>query len=242
MKSLNITHLYPDLLNLYGDKGNINSLKMRLLWRGMAGEVKNILSSDDFDLSKTDILLLGGGSDKEQKEVLEILKKNKDKLKSYIENGGVFLALCGRYQMLGKSLILDGKKEEGLFLIDFYSTEEKKRLMGNVLIETQIDGKKEEIIGFENHSSRTFLGENVKPFGKVLNGNGNSEDGFEGVWYKNVIGTYLHGPLLPKNPDLTDYRISLALKKKYDDFKGLEKLDDYMEDMARRKVMERKFI
>lgn len=230
MKKINIVHLYPDLLNLYGDKGNISALEKRLVWRDIDAEITDVNRDDDFDVSSADIIFLGGGSDREQEVVVEALSTKREEFRDYIEKGGVFIALCGGYPIIGKSYVSGNKTAEGLGLLDFYTEPANGRLIGNIVLESDLT--KQKIIGFENHPGRTIIGD-YKPLGKVLAGNGNTGDsGYEGLVYKNLIATYLHGPLLPKNQMLCDYILTQALKNKYDDFKSLEPINDELENTA----------
>lgn len=234
---IKILHLYPDLLNLYGDKGNIECIKHRLLWRDIEAEVVAVMSEDDFDISDADIIFLGGGSDREQNIVCEKLLKRKDELVSYVENGGTLLATCGGYELLGKSYQCEDKTIEALGILDIYAISGEDRLTDNVVLQSDLLDCK--IVGFENHGSRMKIGSH-EPLGKVLCGNGNDgEAGYEGVVYKNVVATYLYGPLLPKNPKLCDYIITKALKRKYPDFDKLSELDDTIENNANEAIVKR---
>ena len=235
---INITHLYPDLLNLYGDRGNIKALTQRLKWRGIDVNVTKIEGDDILDLKNTDILFLGGGSDREQLIVEQKLLKYQDKIKDYVENDGVIVAVCGGYQLLGNYYKSHGETIKGLEIIDYHTEAKEQRLIGNIVIRCSIDGLEFDVVGFENHGGRTVLN-NANPLGKVIKGFGNNgEDGFEGVLYKNVFGTYLHGPLLPKNPKLTDIILTRALKRKYENFEGLTKIDDTLEEKTNKSVKE----
>lgn len=237
-RSIKIMHLYPDLLNLYGDRGNIECLKRRLQWRGIKAETVTYTCDDTgFDLSDVDILFLGGGSDREQKIVCSRLLEHKEMIKEYAENGGTIIAVCGGYQLLGKYYKLEDETIEGLEILDIYTEQGSKRLIGNIILEADFIEAK--IIGFENHGGRTFIGGH-KPLGKVVYGNGNDESSHaEGVVYKNVVATYLHGPLLPKNPQLCDYILTNTLRHKYADFEGLTPLDDSLENMANEYIVNR---
>lgn len=228
---IRILHLFPDLLNLYGDKGNIETLRRRLTLRGIEAEVITLTSStENIDISGADIIFIGGGSDREQKAVCDRLLSKQQELKNYAEDNGVLIAVCGAYPMLGKYFQIQGEKAEGLGILDIYTDSKDDRLIGNVVLETSLFSQK--ITGFENHAGRTCIGSH-SPLGKVLAGNGSDgKSGLEGVVYKNVIGTYLHGPLLPKNPQLCDYILSCALKRKYPYFEGLSPLDDTLENQA----------
>lgn len=230
-KSINILHMFPDLLNLYGDKGNIECLRKRLMWRGIDVKVINCTFEEQFlDFDKVDIIFLGGGSDREQKIVCSALLKYKRELKEYVEKGGVLVAVCGGYQLLGKYYALPDEKIEGLDILDIYTEHGSPRLIGNIVLHSEETGS--DIVGFENHAGRTYTGSH-KPLGKVVKGFGNTgKSGEEGVRYKNVFATYLHGPLLPKNPKLCDMILESALKKKYPDFTSLPPLDDDMENRA----------
>ena len=230
-KSLTILHMFPDLLNLYGDKGNIECMRKRLMWRGI--DVKLIsctYEKPQLNFDDVDIVFLGGGSDREQKIVCTELLKYKQSLKNYVENGGVLVAVCGGYQLLGKYYALPDEKIEGLDILDIYTEHGSPRLIGNIVLHN--DETDSDIIGFENHAGRTYIGEHT-PLGAVVKGFGNTgKSGAEGVRYKNVFATYLHGPLLPKNPKLCDLILSKALEKKYTDFTPLPPLDDEMENKA----------
>lgn len=223
---LTIGHIYPDLLNLYGDRGNIQSFAKRLSWRGIESEVISYLSGDEIDLSGLDIIMLGGGSHKEQTAACELLRPLKDELKSYVDNGGVILAVCGGYHMLGRSFETAEGKVEGLGVLDITSTFGKDPMIGNIRIDTPLMNRP--LYGFENHYEKTDIG-SYEPFGKVTHGFGNGINGNEGVIYKNLIGTNIHGPLLPKNPEICDYMLTKALEKKYDEEITLEPLDDSLE-------------
>ncbi len=230
-RQLNILHMYPDLLNLYGDKGNIECMRKRLEWRGIgANIIKCTFQKEFYDFDKIDIIFLGGGSDREQKIVCSALLSHKKALKKYVENGGVLVAVCGGYQLLGKYYAMDEEKIEGLDILDIYTEHGSPRLIGNIVI--QNDRIKTPIVGFENHGGRTYIN-NYPPIGKVIQGYGNTGNSkAEGVHYKNVFATYLHGPLFPKNPELCDYILTQALKKKYPDFHSLSALDDKLENEA----------
>lgn len=230
---LNIVHLYPDLLNLYGDKGNIACMERRLKWRGIGANILSCTNKDDeADIKEADIIFVGGGSDREQEIVCGLLLKKKEELMDYVEGGGVLVAVCGGYQLLGKYYRTQNSEIEGLGILDIYTDAGDTRLIGNVVLESELFGQK--IVGFENHAGRTYTG-SYAPLGKVLCGCGNTGDsGCEGVMYKNVIGTYLHGPLLPKNPMLCDHILACAMKKKYEDFSGFAPLDDDLENKANR--------
>ena len=231
-----IGHLYPDLLNLYGDRGNIQCMRKRCEWRGIEAEVREFQITDAIDFSALDIVLLGGGSDREQMLVCERLKAIQKDFQGYVEDGGVVIAVCGGYQLLGHYYDTDDGRIEGLSLVDLYTEQGSPRLISNIVI--QNDQMEAPIVGFENHGGRTYINDN-QPLGKVLFGFGNNgEDGQEGVLYKNVIGTYLHGPLLPKNPQISDLLIRRALERKYGNAE-LSPLDDAQELEANQYIVER---
>lgn len=226
-RTLRIAHLYPELLNLYGDGGNILVLRKRLEWRGIGCEVREVHIDDRPSFSDVDIVFIGGGSDREQRIVCEHLLAERSELAAYVEDGGVLAAVCGGYQLLGHSYLMGDEKVEGLSLVDLYTDRGSPRLIGNIAIESRISAQP--IVGYENHGGRTHLGEGVEPLGRVVHGHGNDdESGYEGCLYKNIVGTYIHGPLLPKNPGVADYLIGRALERRYGDAM-LESLDDAFE-------------
>ncbi|WP_211230009.1 type 1 glutamine amidotransferase [Desulfovirgula thermocuniculi] len=212
---LKVCHLYPDLLNLYGDRGNVMAFVRRCRWRGIGVEVVAVDLGDEVDFREMDFLFLGGGSDREQGLMARDLVRRRECLREAIEDGLVVLAICGGYQLLGRYYrSADGRTIPGLDLLDFYTEAGASRLIGNVAVEVVIEGERVKVTGFENHAGRTYLGR-IAPFGRVLAGHGNNgRDGTEGARYKNVFCSYLHGPLLPKNPRLTDHLISLALRRR----------------------------
>lgn len=229
---LKVCHLYPDLLNLYGDRGNIIAFVQRCRWRGIPVELLEVNVGEPVNFEDIDFLFLGGGSDREQNLMADDLLLRKDSLQQAIEKGLVVLAICGGYQMLGQYYLThDGQKIPGLGILELYTRAGEKRLIGNIVIEVDINGEQVKVAGFENHSGQTFIG-NLKPLGKVIAGFGNNgQDRLEGVRYKNVFCSYLHGPLLPKNSHLTDFMIQLALQRR-----GLEstlpQLNDDLEEAA----------
>lgn len=233
---IRIAHLYPDMLNLYGDRGNIIALTERMKARNIDVVTDQITMGKSFNSDDYDILFVGGGQDFEQDVLLDDLKKGKDiEIKRAIENSKVFLAICGGYQMLGKYYkTYDGKMLEYMGALDFYTEGKEERMIGNYAFKTK-EGI--EVVGFENHSGRTYLGKNVEPLGKMIKGYGNNgEDGTEGVRYKNTFGTYSHGPVLPKNSQLADLLIAKAVKNKYGKAE-LAPLDDTLEIKAQQQVM-----
>lgn len=210
---LTIAHLFPELLNLYGDGGNIITLVKRCRWRGIDVEVMPVHYGERPSFAGVDIAFIGGGSDREQKIVCDQLHAVGDELRSYTADGGVLLAVCGGYQLLGHSYLMGDEKVEGLGLVDLYTDRGEPRLIGNVMVQTPLCDRV--VVGYENHGGRTHLGPGVQPFGTVLSGFGNDGvSGGEGCLWENVVGTYIHGPLLPKNPGIADWLISRALERK----------------------------
>lgn len=234
---LNICHLYPDLLNVYGDLGNVLILKHRAALRGINVNIVNCSIGENIDIDNTDIIFFGGGQDYEQSIVSKDLNEiKKDSIIKYIENEKVFLAICGGYQLLGKYYTApNGEKINGLGVLDTYTEGGDTRFIGNTVIyNEEFD---ETYVGFENHSGRTYIN-NHKPFGKCVHGYGNNgSDGYEGCIYKNTFGTYFHGSLLSKNPELADRLLTLALRNKYGKDIKLEKLDDTLELKAKEAII-----
>ena len=244
-KILTIGWLYPELMSTYGDRGNIICLQRRCQWRGINVDIKRLDVGFNYkQLATCNLLFMGGAQDAQQKIVSRDFSTSKIKvLKEMIEDGIPGLYICGAYQFLGKYYKeADGTIIDGLGILDLYTEnrgEKAPRLIGDIVIKTdvianevkqsQINGiassqampdprndKKDYLVGFENHGGRTYLGKDVKPLGKVLKGYGNNgQDQTEGAVYKNSFGSYLHGPIFPKNPHLADYLIKLALEKKY---------------------------
>jgi len=239
---LTIAHLYPDLLNLYGDRGNIECLRQRCLWRGIEVEVRNTSLNDDLP-EQVDLMFMGGGEDISQKQLYEdFINIKGQQIKKHIENNGVGLFICGGYQLLGHYYKpYEGKNIKGLGVFDLYTQHfgrDKKRCVGNVVCEWN----NSKLVGFENHGGRSYFtkttpqpppskgGGGTKPLAKIITGYGNNgEDKTEGAVYKNTFGTYLHGPLLPKNPHFADHLIKLALEKKYNKKIELGVLGDELE-------------
>ncbi|MCL2046509.1 MAG: glutamine amidotransferase [Oscillospiraceae bacterium] len=226
---ITIAHLLPDLLNLYGDRGNVLCMKNRLIWRGIEAEIVEHPMVESFSLSDVDIVFLGGGSDAEQKIAALRLSEYEKEFREYVESDGVLLAICGGLQLIGEYYQSDDESIKGLSLVDAYTKSGDKRLVGNIVIESELPGITGSFVGFENHGGRTYIGSHA-PLGRVINGYGNNgDDKFEGLVYKNIIGTYLHGPVLPKNPILADYILTKALERKYRTPIILPQLDDTAE-------------
>lgn len=229
---LNICHLYPDILNLYGDRGNILCMRKRLAWRGIDVNVDEVSIGQKLEASKYDLLFIGGGQDFEQEVLLPDLRGEKtEELKAAIEDNLPVLAICGGYQMLGQYYkTWDGVQCDFTGALDLYTVGSKQRMIGNYMFTCDELGCT--VVGFENHSGKTYLGDGVKPIGKVLAGYGNNgEDGFEGARYKNVFATYSHGCLLPKNPQIADFVLKTALERKCGALE-LKPLDNALETAA----------
>ena len=235
--SLRILHLYPELLNLYGDSGNILVLTQRLRWRHIPVEVCEVHVGERPSLHDADLVFIGGGSDREQRIVCESLQRQKHELKSFVEDGGALLAVCGGYQLLGEYYMMGPEKIAGLELVDLRTDRGSPRLISNIIVESRICTHN--IVGYENHGGRTSLGAGVEPLGRVIYGKGNDGvSGFEGCLYNNVVGTYIHGPLLPKNPGVADFLLERALEQR-GITAALEPLDDSIELEANRIMCER---
>lgn len=229
--------LYPDLMSIYGDRGNIIALTRRCVWRDIEVVVKPITVDTTLsELRTSDMLFMGGAQDRQQTIVAKDLQKKKKVLSQMIEDNVPGLYICGGFQFLGTYYKeADGTIIDQLGVLDVYTENPGgKRLIGNIAVDaTMTMGKKTILVGFENHGGRTRLGKEVKPLGKVLKGYGsNAEDKTEGAVYKNSIGTYLHGPILPKNPTLTDWLITKALERKYKTAVTLSPLDDTIAQFA----------
>ena len=225
---ISIAHLYPKLLNLYGDRGNVITLIKRCEWRGIEVEFDEINTGDS--IKEHDLYFIGGGQDKQQIEVAGELYRQKNNLTDQRDKGTVFLGICGGNQLMGHYYRpFDAEQLNGISLLDAYTVAGKKRFIGNVTAVTDFL-QPETLVGFENHSGLTYLQGETLPLAKVSTGNGNNgDDKTEGGRYKNVFGTYLHGSLLPKNPHFADYLIELALEKRYNDKIKLSELDDRLE-------------
>ena len=231
---LKICHMYNDVLNLYGDRGNVLCMRKRLSWRGIDTEIVKLPVGEFASLADCDIVFIGGGQDFEQEVLLDDLHRGKDsEIKAAIEDGVSFLTICGGYQMMGNYYeTYDHVRCDFIGAVDFHTVGSQQRMIGNYKFKCSDSVGGSVVVGFENHSGKTRLGNGVEPLGKVLAGFGNNgEDGTEGVHYKNLLGTYSHGPLLPKNPELCDRILLAALSRKYG-ITELEKLDDAAETAA----------
>jgi CobQ-like glutamine amidotransferase family enzyme len=227
---LRICALYPDLMNIYADRGNLLLLEQRCAWRGIGFTVTAAGLGDAVDPDAHDLFYLGGGQDRDQVLCAEDLVATKrEALHAAAARGAVVLGVCGGYQLLGSSYVLGDEELPGVGLVDLRTVrEDGPRLIGNVAIEVATENGPRVLAGFENHGGRTYLGTNEQPLGRVLRGHGNTgSSGMEGVRRGNVIGTYLHGPLLPKNAWFADWLIRTALG-----LEDLAPLDDRFEDAA----------
>ncbi len=237
MTALRLLALYPEQMNIYADRGNIVFLQRRCEWRGLGFEYAAAGPGDRFDPAAHDLIYIGGGQDRDQRQVAADLREGKrEAVAAAVEDDAVVLAVCGGYQLLGHSYQLGEERIAGLGLVDLETVREPgPRLIGNVVIEARLGGTIHRIAGFENHGGRTYLGAGVEPLGRVVAGHGNNgRDGFEGVRHRNLIGTYLHGPLLPKNVLLADHLIALALARSSGSTPELAPLDDALEGAAHR--------
>ncbi len=234
-----IGYLYGDLMNIYGDTGNIIALKKRCEWRGIDVVVKNIAIGTKLSKGDIDLFFFGGGQDQQQELVAKDLEESaKGKvIKSEVERGIPLLSVCGGYQLLGEYYQPHkGPRLPGIGLFDTYTLAGDKRMIGNIVIESMF-GK---LVGFENHSGKTYLKKEALPLGLVKKGFGNNgKDRTEGCLYKNAIGCYMHGSLLPKNPKLSDWLIKKALEVKYGKSVDLKPLDDTLENQAHKSAQER---
>jgi CobQ-like glutamine amidotransferase family enzyme len=227
--TLRVCALYPDLMNIYADRGNIAVLRARCEWRGLGFELSASGLGEQLDPAGADLFYMGGGQDRDQAAVArDMVDTKRDALHAAADREAVVLAVCGGYQLLGHGYEMGDEELPGVGLVDLHTVRgQGERLIGNCAIEADLGTGPRVIAGFENHGGRTHLGAGEKPLGRVLRGHGNNgTDGLEGVHRGNVIGTYLHGPLLPKNVWLADRLIELALGVE------LEPLEDSMEDAA----------
>ena len=237
-QTIRIGWLYGQEMNIYGDRGNVMALAQRASWRGYDVDVQTVGIGEDLQIQAFDMLFWGGGQDREQVSVSHDLAGEKAaEIRDAVQDGVPILAICGGYQFLGHEYRpFDGEPLPGTGAIDVWSQAGHERYIGNVLVETEEFG---DLVGFENHSGRTFLGSGVRPLGRSLTGGGNNgEDGTEGVRAYNAVGCYLHGALLPKNPRLADWLVARAIERTGGD-PELQPLDDQLEERAHRHVRDR---
>ena len=232
-RTLRVAHLYPDVMNIYGDRGNVIALRYRCEARGIGFELTEVNVGDPFDPTQFDLVLMGGGQDREQRRIADDLVGRGPALRAAIDDGLTALAVCGGFQLFGHRYVdQEGGIISGIGVFDLETRHPgpvADRCIGDVVLATETG----EVVGFENHGGRTYLAPGQAAFGAVRRGFGNNaEDGQEGARYKNAFGTYLHGSLLPKNPTLADELIRLALERRYGEAIELEPLDDAPETAA----------
>ncbi len=230
MNKLTIVHLYPEEMNIYGDGGNVLALTKRLEWRGIDYELVQVGVGDEFDFASADIIFGGGGQDKGQTAVAEDLAKKAASLREAASSGVVMLMVCGMYQLFGHGFTpVDGDYIPGIGIFDAETVGGERRMIGNVIVDTAWG----QLVGFENHSGVTTLGDNQLSLGSVYMGHGNDGvSGEEGAITQNVYGTYLHGSLLPKNPDFADHLLRTAARRSFGNDYQLPSLDDQLEQQA----------
>ena len=237
---LKILWMYHDLMDLYGDKGNIETLRYRASKRGINVVVDTCTLQEERDIEDYDIFFLGGGADKEQTLIYKDLLARKESILKAKESGTAFLLICGGYQLFGQYYLdQDGKKIDGLSIYDYYteSSDRDHRCIGNIIVEAKIGDKQVTVVGFENHGGQTKAVSN--PFGKVIVGHGNTyKGGYEGYMDAKTIATYMHGPLLPKNPAIADEVILRGLNRRYV-VEHLEVLQDTLENAAHDAMLKR---
>jgi lipid II isoglutaminyl synthase (glutamine-hydrolysing) len=237
-----VGHLYPEYLNIYADRGNMAVLERRADWRGIGFDYRTIGLGEDANPDEYDLYYVGGGQDREQALVAPDLATKGESLREAVDGGAAFLAVCGGYQLLGRFYRdRSGAELPGIGLLPHHTVAGERRMIGDVLLECELEpGHRRTLAGFENHAGRTYLDEGAEPLGRVVAGFGNNgEDGVEGSRVDNALGTYLHGPLLPRNPWLADWLIGKALARRLGDAPDLEPLPDDFESSAQRVSAER---
>jgi CobQ-like glutamine amidotransferase family enzyme len=232
--TIRICHLYPTLLSVAGDRGNLFAIQRRCEWRGLATEVSESVVGDAPDFTQFDLILFHGGQDKEMDVAARDLERKRESLRTAAASDVVILAVCAGFQLLGHYYQpFTGPRLDGVGVIDMTTQGGPQRFMNHIAVECDFTGRRETLVGFENHSGRTFLGPEALPLGRVIAGSGNNgEDGGEGARARQIYGTYLHGPVLPKNPWLTDHLIHAALGHRYGDVAPLAPLPDGAEERA----------
>lgn len=235
--TLRLCHLYPRRMNIYGDRGNILTLRRRAEWRGLRFTVDELETGGKDDLSRYDLFFFGGGQDQEQHTVAADLRPRGDELREVVEGGAALLAVCGGYQLLGRWYRPNASDElTGVGLFDAETVAGPTRLIGNVVGRTALPGRPD-VVGFENHSGLTTLGDSATPFATIRNGHGNNgRDRTEGCLTDTAIGTYLHGSLLPKNPAVADWLLERAITRRHPDF-TLPPLPSRLEETAHRRAV-----
>jgi CobQ-like glutamine amidotransferase family enzyme len=227
-----VGHLYPDYLNIYADRGNISVLARRAAWRGHELDVRSVSVGDELRPGDHDLLYIGGGQDREQELVAQDLVGKADSVLDAVAGGAALLAVCGGFQLLGRSYRdFHGQDLPGVGLFPFDTVAGERRMIGDVLLECELEpGERRTLAGFENHAGRTRLDSHATPLGRVVAGFGNDgESGFEGCRFGRAVGTYLHGPLLPRNPWFADWLLAQALARRLGEAPRLERLPDELE-------------
>ena len=240
-KILHLCHLYPNTLNMYGDRGNVMVLKKRCSWRGFLLKITELFVGDDnIDFSTFDLLYIGGGGNRQQQLVYQDLLKRAENLRSAVQQGVVLLAISSGFQLMGISFgPEDGTEYSAVGVFDAYSITEGQHMVGQVVVKSSMLKSQPTVVGFENHSGRTYLGQYCSPFGQVIKGIGNNgEDGTDGAVSYNAFGTYLHGAVLPNNPHFADLLLRRALQRRDDEIE-LTNLTDEFEWKAHRSALKR---
>ena len=241
MAELRLLALYPEQMNIYADRGNVLFLQHRCEWRGIGFSLAAAGPGERFDPDAHDLIYIGGGQDRDQMMVAgDMLQTKRESIAAALDGGASLLAVCGGYQLLGRYYQVGDRRIEGLGLVDLETVREPgERLIGNVAIEVDIGSGLRVLAGFENHGGRTHLGPGAGALGRVLHGHGNNgTDGLEGVQLGNLIGTYLHGPLLPKNAWLADELIARGIEHGSGERPNLAALDDGLEDAAHQAALD----
>lgn len=239
---LNIAHLYPEQMNIYGDRGNIITLRQRCAWRDISTTVIPVMPGATIDWNSVDLAFFGGGQDSGQSLIAkDFVEQQAEPLRHAAHNGLVLLSICGGYQLLGHYFLTHtNEKLPGVGILDVHTVGGNQRMIGNIVIESDWGEGKQTLVGFENHSGATHLGSGVKPLGYVKAGFGNNgKDGTEGAVWNNIMGCYMHGSLLPKNPHFADHLLTLALQRRYGADFRLPELDNTLELTAQRTMVER---
>lgn len=239
---IHIGWLYPEYMNLYGDRGNIIVLEQRSRWHGLDPVVTQVRLGESSDFSQFDLLMMGGGQDREQSLIAEDFMKVKGaSLGEAIHDGLAVLAVCGGYQMLGKYFkTYTGEMIRFTGILDLWTEGSQDRMIGNCVIESDLFIETKTLVGFENHSGKTYLGKGLRPLGRVVKGHGNNgADKMEGVVFKSTVGTYLHGSILPKNPHLADWLIQRAMDRRYGGDVKIGTLNDELEQRAHEAIIAR---
>jgi lipid II isoglutaminyl synthase (glutamine-hydrolysing) len=247
-RHIKIAHLYPEAMDLYGDSGNVRTLVKRCQWRGLEAEVVEVYLGEAADLGDVDLIFIGGGQDSAQGRVARDIVRHTSMIRDLVDGGAAALAICGGFQLFGSEyLVASGATLPGIGVFDAWTLADRNRVIGEITTEVSLQLWNTEpapppivVVGFENHAGRTFLGSKESPFGRVVHGGGNLGDGsVEGAVYRNAIGTYLHGPLLPRNPQIADHLIRAALTHRYGPVGPLPPLDDVAELNAHSAAMRR---